>query len=309
MERNHDKSPQHQLVSDDDTVDTALIKSLDDNDDDDDNYSRQGSPTVSSSFYNDKSFFELERDADRILDDIRNIGTDNSNNNDTQKKSRTAVSASSSRNWNIYRNMRSDTAEMNQPQELIMRISTDTSVVTCSSDHNDNHNDETNEDGECPNSDDNSYNDDDDSIVGELQRLESVTTAIRLSLIDTTNEASLLLAALAASKKEGGTSKSLVSSRSTIPPLQTHPVTTTTINTTTTTTTIAQLSDLVILNADNNNIANRSLLISILCIVMIWTFVIVYVIWTGETCSGSAFTSASLLTIDDQGVLSTVKWS
>lgn len=286
------------ISDDDDTYDMTLMKDRDDRDSGDMFLTRERS--LSSASYNGKSLLELERDTDRILDDIRNIGNDDRNSDDTQKNQPTSRNHYNNKNRkNIYRSQTSKSTSMQQQtQELddessnrILRISTDTSVVSCSS--NPDENEIETEDGTDMD------NDDDDSIVGELQRLESVTTTLRLSLIDTTNEASLL--AFASSKHGGGTTPTTGTTTSAIQPPSSRiiPVTTSTTTTTTTTSTTiittnttnrkgAVLKHSTMHGTNENSedydrIIERSVPISILCIAPIWMTLLWWLYFGGDT--------------------------
>ena len=241
--------PLQQLVpiSDDDMT---LITDIDD----DDSYIQKLSS--SSTSFQTKSILELERDTDRILDDIRNIGSDHN----TLPKNHPSTNR---KNKNIYCSVRSKSSKQQEGSK------------GCDG-RSENHLTEHTIDI------DNDDDEDDDSIVGELQRLESVTATIRLSLIDTTNEASLY--AFCSPTHHGGKSTT---------------TTTTTITTTTTTNTSVgpELDQCLVIRTtkEYNDILQRSLPISI------WTMV---VIWIGVWYGWSTFsTSTSLWSINEQGIL------
>ena len=285
-----------------------------------------GMPTTSSSNYHHKSLFELERDTDRILEDIRNIGNDSSNNDNSHDtiSNKKYTSTKNSSHKDIHRTKSSQSLN----GVRIRRTSTDdtTSVVSSSS------SDTNHVDGDTDNDDD----DDEDSIIGELQRLESVTTTIRLSLIDTTNEASLRAYHHNTTWKHsagggGGTIMSPPNTTTSTTMRNTTTTTTTTnhynepsrpIATKTTTTTAKQTTtnrtmagsgrNYTIMHGTNNNcrqmmdnrIRQRSMSISIVCIMCIW-IALWYMVRGGDTTSSgfTFFSSSSLLTINDQGVI------
>ena len=262
-----------------------------------------GMPTTSSSNYHHKSLFELERDTDRILEDIRNIGNDSSNNDNSHDtiSNKKYTSTKNSSHKDIHRTKSSQSLN----GVRIRRTSTDdtTSVVSSSS------SDTNHVDGDTDNDDD----DDEDSIIGELQRLESVTTTIRLSLIDTTNEASLRAYHHNTTWKHSVGGGTIMSPPNTTTSTTMRKNTTTTTKQTTTNRTMEGLGrNYTIIHGTNNNcrqmmdnrIRQRSMSISIVCIMCIW-IALWYMVRGGDTTSSgfTFFSSSSLLTINDQGVI------
>jgi hypothetical protein len=266
--------------------------------------------------YQNKSLFELERDADRILDDIRNIGK-NDNKSSNARKSCSTIMSSNSTNKNsghnhreIYRRTQNSTimtppdpSSDDESSQRIVRIATDTSVVTggCDDSHLNGVNEFELDGPERDQVDHMNDDDDDDSIIGELQRLESVTTTIRLSLIDTTNAASLL----ALAQPHHSSSKSAAPSNG-----RTVDTTTakTTVSTTTTTTTITtnrkglesghpMLHGSYQQQEDYDPIIQRSGMISILIILCLWMIILLW--WhLGDWSLWGTF-----LSVNEQGVL------
>jgi hypothetical protein len=193
-----------------------------------------------------------------------------------------------------------DPSSDDESSQRILRIATDTSVVTGGCD--DNHLNSENElelDG--TERDDHMNDDDDDSIIGELQRLESVTTTIRLSLIDTTNAASLL--ALAPPPPHHSLSKSAALTNGTTVDTTTIKTTVSTTTTTITTNRKGVVSGHPMLHGSNHQqeeydrIIQRSGLISILIILCLW--MIILLLWhLGDWSLWGTF-----LSVNEQGVL------